>query len=41
MRPAGKGKDWHHIVEQCQANKSGFDVQYKFGIDVIKMFGGM
>ena len=21
---AGKGKDWHHIVEQCQIKKSGF-----------------
>lgn len=89
MGPAGEGKDWHHIVEQCQANKSGFDVQlinnpknlisidkgihhkisgyyskidsqvcetmrirdwlagqsfdvqYKFGMDVIKMLGGM
>ena len=24
---AGKGNDWHHIVEQCQIRKSGFDVQ--------------
>ena len=21
---AGKGKQWHHIVEQCQIGKSGF-----------------
>lgn len=27
MGPAGKGKDWHHIVEQCQVKKSGFDIQ--------------
>ena len=24
---AGEGKQWHHIVEQCQARKSGIDVQ--------------
>lgn len=89
MGPAGKGRDWHHIVEQCQVKKSGFDVQminneknlisidkglhrkisgyygsidpefcdtmkirdwlagqsyqaqYEFGLNVIKMFGGM
>ena len=23
----GKGNEWHHIVEQCQIKKSGFDVQ--------------
>lgn len=25
--PAGEGNQWHHIVEQCQIRKSGFDVQ--------------
>ena len=24
LRAAGKGKQWHHIVEQCQIGKSGF-----------------
>lgn len=24
LGPAGKGKEWHHIVEQCQIKKSGF-----------------
>ncbi len=27
MGPAGEGRDWHHIVEQCQVKKSGIDVQ--------------
>ncbi len=85
---AGQGNDWHHIVEQSQIKKSGFDVQmiqnknniisvskgvhkdisryyssiqpmsngmrvrdwlagksydfqYKFGIDILKKFGGI
>lgn len=24
LGPAGSGKEWHHIVEQCQIGKSGF-----------------
>ena len=24
---AGEGNEWHHIVEQCQINKSGFDAK--------------
>ena len=27
MGPAGEGKAWHHIVEQYQIKKSGFDPQ--------------